>query len=133
MAPAFYYSFSLTYSHPHPFCKNPPWLWSWSADQFSLLSFRLFSTGWHLVRSWASSKATSSMMAVFWKNWMKHWILSTDYSTMRRRSRLQVLLWRTGLMMLNMLSLKLRTYRRRLIMNIYDPRTLMPLDLTALG
>ena len=131
-APAFYYSFSPTYSHPHPFCKNPPWLWSWSADQFSLLSLRFWSTGWPLVRFWASSKATNSTM-VFWKSWMKHWILSTDSSTMRRRSRLQSVLWRTGSMMLNMLSMKLRTYRRRLIMNIYAPRTWMPLDLTAIG
>ena len=129
-APAFYFSFSLTYSHPHPLCKNPPWLWSWSEDQFSPLSLTFWSTGWPLVRFWASSKTTNSMM-VFWKSWKKHWILSADYSTMRRRSRLQSLLWRTGLMMLNMLSMKPRTYWMRLIMNIYDPRTLI--DMTAIG
>ena len=82
----------LLLSLSHPLCKIPPWLWSSSEDQFSPLSLTFCSTGWPLVRFWASSKATNSMM-VFWKSWKKHWILSTDYLTMRRRSRLQSLLY----------------------------------------
>jgi len=134
----------LSFSHSHPFAKihqgaffpllffshifpPSPFLQK-STMALELIGGSILSPVIQVVfERLASSKATNSMMAIFWKSWMKHCILSTDYSTMRRRSRLQVLLWRTGLMMLSMLSMKLRTYWRRLIMNIYDPRTLMPL------